>query len=120
MPNRQLTTDEIAHLFTPLIEKVRSQILRLARGDKDLHWALRRKLAKELIYDERSSPNERRKLKRLKRKEQDNRCAICHKELPQSYNVLDRFEAMKGYTLENTQLICQACDIETQKNRSYK
>jgi hypothetical protein len=108
MPNRQLTPDEIARLFTPLIEKVRSQLLHLARDDKDLHWALRRKLAKELIYDERSTPNERRRLKRLKRKEQENRCAICQRELPPSYNVLDRFEAMKGYTLENTRLICQA------------
>jgi hypothetical protein len=117
MPNRQLTSDELAHLFTPLIAKVRSRLLHLARGDKDLHWALR---AKELTYDERSGPGERRKLKRLKSKEQDNKCALCKRELPPSYNTLDRLEAMKGYTPENTQLICQTCDIETQKHRGYK
>ncbi|MDT5061998.1 MAG: hypothetical protein QOH63_2457 [Acidobacteriota bacterium] len=120
MPNRQLTSDELAHLFTPLIAEVRSRLLHLARSDNDLHWALRRKLAKELIYDERSSPGERRKLKRLKCKEQDNKCALCKRELPPSYNTLDRLEAMKGYTSENTQLICQTCDIETQKHRGYK
>ena len=120
MPNRQLTSDELAHLFTPLVKKVRTQLLRLARDDKDLHWALRRKLAKELIYDERSSPNERRRLKQLKRKEQNNKCAICKLELPPSYNTLDRLEAMKGYTSENTRLICQTCDIETQQRRGYK
>jgi hypothetical protein len=120
MPNRQLTSDELAKLFTPLVAEVRSRLLKLARGDNDLHWALRRKLAKELTYDERSVPNERRKLKRLKRKEQDDKCALCRKELPPSYNVLDRLEAMKGYTPENTRLICQTCDIETQKRRGYK
>ena len=90
MPNRQLTSDELEQLAAPLIAEVRAMLLQRSRGDKDLQWALRRKLAKELIYDERSSPNERRKLKRLKREEQDNKCKACGRELPPRYDVLDR------------------------------
>jgi ribosomal protein L44E len=120
MPNRQLTSEELEHLFAPLISVARSLLLQLAHDDADLHWALRRKLAKELTYDERSNPNARRKLKALKRKEQRNKCAVCTRELPPSYNTLDRLEAMKGYTSENTQLICQKCDIDTQRRRGYK
>lgn len=120
MTNRQLTSDELTHLFAPLAAEVRSRLRQLAGDDNELHWALRRKLAKELIYDERSTPNERRKLKQLKHKEQGGNCMLCKRELPPRYNVLDRLEAMKGYTPENTQLICQACDVETQRRRGYK
>ncbi len=67
MPNRNLTTTELAGLFAPLIADVRGRLLDLAAGGEDLHWALRRKLAKELTYDERSKPMQRRALKVRKR-----------------------------------------------------
>lgn len=120
MSNRQLTPDELEQLFRPLMTGVREQLLRLSAGDTELHWALRRKLAKELTYDERSRPGDRRALKAYKRGEQKNKCALCGLELPEKYATLDRLEAMKGYTKENTRLICRECDIKVQEERGYK
>lgn len=119
MPNRQLTKAELAELFQPLINDVRIRIAQLSNGDEALLWALRRKLAKELVYDERSKPAQRKRLKALKRIEQDGKCAICKDDLPEKNVVLDRFEAMAGYTLENTRLLCQACDFAVQSSRGF-
>lgn len=119
MANRRLSEEELAQLFKPLIEETRGRLELLAAGDKELHWALRRKLAKELTYDERSSPMARRKLKAAKRKEQSNRCAVCASDLPAKYVTLDRLEAMGGYTAENTRLICEVCDRKIQIERGY-
>ena len=69
MPNRQLTSIERREVFDPLIRGVRAELENLAKGDKTLLWALRRKLAKELIYDERGTPMERRALKTRKRRD---------------------------------------------------
>jgi ribosomal protein L44E len=120
LPNRQLSLEELEKLFAPLIAEVRKRVRDLSGGDEDLLWALRRKLFKELAYDERGKPMQRRKLKDLKRAEQDNKCAVCHASLPARYVVLDRIEAMKGYTAENTRLICQTCDTKVQIERGYK
>jgi ribosomal protein L44E len=120
MPNRQLSSEEIEHLFSPLISDVRQRLSDLSKGDKDLLWALRRKLYKELTYDERGKPMHRRKLKGVKRAEQDNKCPLCLESLPSEYAVLDRIEAMKGYTQENTRLLCQSCDTRIQQERGYK
>ncbi|MFY9826729.1 MAG: hypothetical protein WAM82_35570 [Thermoanaerobaculia bacterium] len=120
MPNRQLTADELEKLFTPLIMEVRLRLKDLSADDDNLHWALRRKLSKELTYDERGKPMQRRKLKELKRAEQDNKCQLCKSSLPAKYVVLDRIEAMSGYTPENTRLLCQACDTKVQIERDYK
>ncbi len=120
MPNRNLTREELKEKFAPLINEVRKRLLELSNGDDDLRWALRRKLSKELAYDERGKPGHRRKLKELKRQEQNGLCAVCKSPLPESYIVLDRFEAMKGYTQENTRLLCQTCDTRIQSERGYK
>ena len=120
MPNRQLSTNEIEKLFAPLLVEIRQRLVSLSDGDKDLEWALRRKLFKELTYDERGKPMQRRKLKDQKRAEQDNKCPLCKKSLPAKYVVLDRLEAMKGYTSENTRLLCQKCDTKVQQDRGYK
>src|SRR6266487_1834258 len=99
MPNRQLTAQELADLFEPMIADVRTRLAELSAGDANLLFALRRKLAKELSYDERGTPAERAKLKAFKRGEQDNKCAICGLYLPEKNVVLDRIEAMKGHVL---------------------
>jgi hypothetical protein len=119
MPNRQLTDAERKALFSPLIADVRSRLTDLSAGDDALHWALRRKLAKELMYDERGKPMHRVILKAQKRVEQSNSCAICRGALPEPGAVLDRLEAMKGYTMENTRLLCPACDTKEQQRRGY-
>lgn len=77
----------------------------LSQGDAELLFAFRRKVCKELAYDERSKPQVRRKLKDQKWKEQRGRCAICREDIPERYTVLDRLNAVNGYTTENTRLI---------------
>ena len=120
MPNRQLSSIELDTLFRPLLASVRGRLGELSAGDEALLWALRRKLAKELTYDERSRPGDRRALKAFKRGEQNGLCPICALPLPEKYVTLDRFEAMLGYTKENTRLVCQPCDIKTQESRGYR
>ena len=118
MPNRRLTPAEL-HAAGQLLDSIRSQLEALAGGDADLLFALRRKVYKELTYDERDKPSVRKKLKTLKRKDQNGICPECKKLLPATYCVLDRFNAADGYTVENTRLICQPCDIGIQTTRGY-
>ena len=82
-------------------------------------FAYRRKLFKELTYDERGKPMARRKLKDQKWKQQRGICAVCKRELPEKYAVLDRLNASDGYTAENTRLIHQQCDVEQQELKGY-
>ena len=96
-----------------LLRSIRLRLEKLSAGDRKLLWAYRRKVSKELTYDERGKPMHRRRLKILKRLEQSGKCPICRKPLPERYAVLDRFNAMLGYTAKNTRLIHQECDTET-------
>lgn len=118
MANRQLTQDELIQANS-LLAEVRQRIEVLSGGDTDLLFAYRRKIYKELSYDERSKPMVRRKLKDQKWKSQRGLCALCGKELPEKYTVLDRLNAADGYTTENTRLIHQQCDVEHQASKGY-
>src|SRR3954453_8960905 len=100
MPNRNLTTDELQQANVVLAE-VRTLLKNLAGADHDLLFAFRRKVYKELIYDERGKPMARRKLKLLKYDEQHGKCAICSEAMPVRYSELDRCSASAGYTPEN-------------------
>ena len=117
---RKLSTDELITVLRPILDQVRSILHQASNGDPQFHWALRRKLAKELIYDEREKPAKRKRLKGQKRRQQGDRCQNCGLDLPQRGAVLDRLNAMKGYTLENTRLLCPRCDLELQTSRGYK
>src|SRR5258708_6952060 len=118
MPNRQLSAVELTQAKT-LLEEIRLKLQELSGGDASLLFAFRRKVYKELTYDERSKPTVRRKLKDQKWKEQRGLCAICSKPLPETYTVLDRDDAAKGYTQENTHLIHQECDVKNQASKGY-
>lgn len=118
MANRQLTAEELVRTRA-LLDDVRSRLAELSAGDKELLFAFRRKVYKELSYDERSKPMTRRALKDKKWKEQRGLCAICNKDLPATYTVLDRLNAADGYTAENTRLIHQDCDVSHQKSKGY-
>lgn len=118
MPNRKLTAAE-RDLAQSVLNRLRADVGELSGGDLDLLFAYRRKIYKELTYDERGTPAIRKALKRAKYQEQKGLCAICGNPLPKRYAVLDRFEAVKGYTAENTRLIHGNCDIATQAERSY-
>jgi hypothetical protein len=118
MPNRTLTADELAQA-RQLLNSIRTRLMELSDGDPDLLFAYRRKIYKELTYDERGKPTTRGHLKKVKRREQQGICPICDKPLPKKYCVLDRFRPAVGYTVENTRLICQDCDVKTQASRGY-
>ncbi len=119
MPTRQLTPHELEHLANPLLAEVRAKLRTLCGDDAELLWALRRKIAKHLIYDERGTPMQRRKLKQEKLKEQKGACLLCSESLPARGAVLDRLETMLGYTSQNTRLLCPKCDARVQEERKY-
>ena len=118
MPNRRLTAAEL-QLANTLLANIRSKLEALSQGDRELLFAYRRKIFKELTYDERSKPMTRRKLKVQKWHEQRGLCAVCGKELPEKYAVLDRRNAADGYTKQNTRLIHQECDVAHQRSKGY-
>jgi hypothetical protein len=118
MPNRRLTPDELL-LANALLDRIRIELVELSGDDAELLFAYRRKIYKELTYDEREKPMVRRRLKKLKREMQGGICPICNEPLPSTYAVLDRFRASDGYTVENTRLIHRDCDDRTQAERGY-
>ncbi len=119
MPNRNLTADELSKA-NELLSAIRDWLDTLAADDPALLFAYRRKIAKELTYDERGKPAHRRKLKEAKRREQQGRCATCSRPLPERGAVLDRHDALLGYTEENTRLICHECDRRIQASRGFR
>lgn len=118
MPNPRLTKDQLA-TANELLADVRQKLQALAGDDPELLFAYRRKVAKELVYDERGKPMHRGKIKKAKLIQQEGLCAECRKTLPESDNVLDRAAAIGGYTMENTRLICRACDTAVQRARGF-
>jgi hypothetical protein len=118
MANPQLTPDQL-QMANGLLAGIREQLREASGGSPELLFALRRKVAKELTYDERGKPMFRAALKRKKRLEQGNICPACDGELPEKYVVLDRRSAIGGYTMENTRLLCQPCDFRLQAEKGY-
>lgn len=118
MPNRRLGNEERERLDA-LLDDVRRRLQLLSEGDDELHWAFRRRLFNQLQYDERLRPQYRAAIKKKKRKLQNGLCNICRLPLPESNAVLDRYEAMKGYSLENTQLLCHSCDVKKQRKLNF-
>lgn len=119
MPNRNLTPEELQQA-NALLTFIRERLEVLAGSDAALLFAYRRKISKELGYDERSKPSVRRRLKVIKRRSQDGKCPICTNPLPETYAVLDRLNAADGYTVENTRLICERCDRDMQAGRDFQ
>jgi len=119
MPNRQLTKDEIQNIFKPLIHEIREMIIKAAHNNPEMHWALRRKIVKELGYDEKGHPMLRKQLKAQRFKEQKGICDYCHEALPEKYSELDRIEAINGYTFENTRLVHHECHIKKHAGLKY-
>jgi hypothetical protein len=118
MPNRRLTKDELTKV-NGLLSLIRRKLDKVSAGDRELRFALNRKLYKELSYDERSKPTVRRELKRKKWKAQSGKCAECGKPMDLAYSVLDRRNAVDGYTAENTRLVHANCDYKNQAAKGY-
>ncbi len=106
-----------------LVEKVRLMIIEQSNGDPKLLFAIRRKVWKELNYWERGKPMVRRRLKAKKYLDQHGLCAnpACKARLePNGRNAeLDRFVADRGYTDENTRLICHKCHRLSQEDSRF-
>ena len=79
--NRRLTKKELEELACPMLAALRQQLEEASEGDNELLWALRRKLYKELTYDERGKPSLRKQLKVAKSKEQAGLCPLCNEAL---------------------------------------
>jgi hypothetical protein len=118
MPNRNLTPDELKHANQLLVE-IRDRLTTLAAGDPLLLFAYRRKIAKELGYDERGKPGVRKLLKALKWGQQNRKCAHCGEEMPLKNAELDRKSAAGGHTEENTELVRHHCHQERQAAKGY-
>lgn len=118
MPNP--TLDEAALLEArTLIEQIEKKIELLSAGDSGKKFAFRRKIAKELIYLERSKPSKRKRLKKQKWKAQEGKCADCKCSLELRGSILDRKHAILGYNAENVDLVCTLCDRKRQDAKSY-
>jgi UTP:GlnB (protein PII) uridylyltransferase len=118
MPNRTLMTDELEKA-NALLRDIRARLHRLAGEDAAWLFAYRRKIAKELGYDERGKPMMRKLLQLNKRIPQKGLCAECQKELPKRGAELDRINAMDGYTEANTRLVHHECHVKSQEEKGY-
>jgi hypothetical protein len=118
MPNRNLDSAELK-FANDLLADIRKRLDSLADGDPLLLFAYRRKVAKELGYDERGKPGHRGKLKALKWGQQGGKCAECKLEMPLAYSELDRKNAADGYTAENTDLVHAKCHQARQAAKRY-
>jgi hypothetical protein len=118
MPNRNLSQEELK-LANSLLAEIRARLASLSAGDPLLLFAYRRKVAKELGYDERGRPGLRGKVKALKWGQQGGKCAHCGEELPLGYSELDRKNAADGYTAENTELVHAKCHQARQAAKHY-
>ena len=100
-----------------ILERLRADILAAAAGDRDLIFQMKRYISKRLEFDERGTPTHRKKLKEGMWKKQSGLCALCQQALPERGAELDRFKAIDGYTVENTQLLCRTCHVTAQEQR---
>lgn len=119
MPNRNLEVEELKRANS-LLKEIRTKIDVLADGDVLLRFAYRRKIYKELIYDERGKPAPRRKIKIQKFDQQHGKCAHCNEDMTIKYSELDRRNAVDGYTVENTELVHAKCHQIRQAEKGYK
>lgn len=117
--NPRLTKEQRDSLFRPLFASIVQQIETAAGSDEDVLWALRRKIAKELVYLERSPPAVRTKLKKLMRQKQEGLCAICGEPLPEKGAELDRTIAKLGYIESNVRLVHHHCHVQDQESKGY-
>jgi hypothetical protein len=118
MPNGNLDAEELKKA-SELLSYIRDRLKEFSHDDPLLLFAYRRKIAKELQYDERGKPGARGKLKAMKWGLQNGKCAECSEKLPVKYSELDRKVAADGYTVENTELVHAKCHQARQAAKRY-
>jgi len=118
--NRRLTAQE-RETAKEILEQIREHIKKASQEDNEHAFALRRYIYKNLMYDERGTPMQRRKLKTEKLLQQGAKCAECGKQFLESEEPeLDRIDAVKGYTKDNTRLIHHECHRRKQLEKGFK
>ncbi len=104
-----------------LLGTVRRGIAETAGEDQAAAFAMRRYIYIRLQQDERGTPAERKKLKLLRFDEQGGKCAICGRPFDALKGTnLHRLDAVKGYALENVELVHASCHRRQQDRRGYK
>lgn len=105
MPNPRLSEEQRREADQPLA-RIRQWIDDRSGDNPDLRFAYLRRIWKQLEYDERGKPANRKRLKKMKHQEQGGRCGRCGEALPSRGSELDRHEAKDGYTRQNTRWLC--------------
>ena len=103
-----------------LIEEVKDKLQALAQGDPRRLFAFRRKVYKELVYEERSTPMKRRALRARLHTAQGGVCFVCKKTHEAGFMVLDRVDPVLGYVDTNVELVCSDCDRQRQTERGFR
>ena len=116
--NRRLNENEL-EVAKEIVTQVRGLVNQAAGEDEGLGWALRRYIRIRLEHDERGNPITRKFLKLKKMVSQEGKCANCGEKLPERGANLHRLDAMKGYTEDNTKLICQKCHDNQQAKKGW-
>jgi hypothetical protein len=124
MTNGRMNADQLATARQILVE-LRQRITGAAGTDQQFAFALRRYVFKNLSYDERDTPARRTKLKLQKLSDQCGVCAYANCPAPhlkmtkEQEPELDRLDAIKGYTPENTVLMHHGCHRLSQKEKRF-
>lgn len=119
MTTPKLTPEQLIEAAA-LLNDIRQRIKDLSGHDPEIEFAYRRRIYKQLEYDERSKTQKRKALQKKKWKRQDMLCGICNKPLPLEDSELDRLKAIDGYTEENVLLVHQDCHRKDQKERNFR
>jgi len=124
MSNRLMNTHQLA-AAREILAEVRRRIADAADGDQQFTFTLRRYVFKNLSYDERGTPKQRTKLKLQKLVDQDGicgyeKCPTPHLKMTKEEEPeLDRLDAIKSYTPENTVLMHHGCHRLSQKEKGF-
>jgi hypothetical protein len=119
MSGPRLTREQRDKLYRPLHQRVLADLTATGKGAPEILWALRRKLARDLTYMERSTPAARKKLKARMFAKQNGRCALCGKQMIQRGAELDRFNPYDSYVENNVRLVHHDCHIADQECKHY-
>jgi len=119
MTSHRKLTDSERQSAKELLDEIRSKLDVLANSDKDLLFALRRKIFKELSYDERDKPSARKAIKKKKWIEQERKCADCGEPMQFKYSHADRIHAPAGYNMDNIRLVHSECHHKSQSEKDY-
>lgn len=118
MPSRKLTKAEAA-VADAILDRVKADIEAAAGKDPVLLFALRRRTFIRLMYWERKTPAERRKLQKFKYAEQAGICAECGRPMELQGSELDRADPVLGYEPDNVRLIHHECHVADQKAKGF-